>query len=175
MQAQKSTVEAQERTIERLKKAVQAAIARRQRTQATLNPTNAEVTIATERIAQQKASGEANKATLEREKQALIKKQIELQKQLERDTRKLKQIEIELQKNTATATADGIIFMLNLRNPGQTVRMGEELAQIVSSNAPLVVRAAIESEAKSKVQIGQKVQMRVGPVPILITALSIVK
>lgn len=165
VQAQKATVEAQEKTIERLKKAVEAAIARRQRTHATLNPTDAEVTIATERIAQEKASGEANQATLERERQALINQQIEAQKQLERDTRELKQIEVELQETTVAATTDGIISKLNLRNSGQTVRMGEEVAQIVPSNAPLVVKAAIEPEAKSKVQIGQKVQMRVGACP----------
>ncbi|MBW4649434.1 MAG: HlyD family efflux transporter periplasmic adaptor subunit [Kastovskya adunca ATA6-11-RM4] len=122
--------------MERLKKAVEAAIARRQRTHATLNPTDAEVTIATERIAQEKASGEVNQATLERERQAIINQQIEVQKQLERDTRELKQIEVELQETAVTATTDGIISKLNLRNPGQMVRIGEEVAQIVPRNAP---------------------------------------
>ncbi|BDA76574.1 similar to hemolysin export system membrane fusion protein HlyD (plasmid) [Calothrix sp. PCC 7716] len=165
VQAQKGAVEAQEKTIGRLKEAVEAAIARRQRTQATLNPTNAEVAIATESIAKEKAAGEANKATLEKERIALINQQIEVQKQLERDTRELKQIETELSQTTVTATSDGIISKLNLRNPGQTVRVGEEVAQIVPSNAPLVVLAAIESEAKNKVQIGQKVLFRVSACP----------
>lgn len=165
VQAQKGAVEAQEKTIKRLNEAVEAVIARRQRTQATLNPTNAEVTIATFGIAKEKAAGEANKATIIKERQALISQQIEIQKQLERDSRELKQIEIELSQTTVTATSDGIISKLNLRNPGQTLRMGEEVAQIVPSNAPLVVKAAIESEAKTKVQIGQKVLFRVGACP----------
>lgn len=165
VQAQKGMVEAQEKTIERLKESVEAAIARRQRTQATLNPTNAQVIIATEGIAREKATGEANKATIKKERQALINQQIEVQKQLERDIRELKQIETELSQTTVTATSDGIISKLNLRNPGQTVRMGEEVAQIVPSNAPLVIKTAIESEAKSKVKIGQKVLFRVGACP----------
>ncbi|MBW4561807.1 MAG: HlyD family secretion protein [Mojavia pulchra JT2-VF2] len=165
VQAQKATVEARKQTVERLKQAVEAAIARRQGIRVALNPSNAEVTIATERIAQEKASGEANKANLEKERQALINQQIEIQKQLQRDTRELKQIQIEIQETTIKATADGIISKLNLRNPGQTVRPGEEVVQIVPSSAPVVVKAAIESQDKSKVKIGQKVQMRVGACP----------
>ncbi|MCC5645878.1 HlyD family secretion protein [Nostoc sp. CHAB 5824] len=165
VQAQKATYKAQEKTNERLKQAVLGAMARRDRAQAALNPGNAEVAIATERIAQEKASGEVNKATLERERQTLIKQKIETEKQLERDTSELKQVEIDLKQTTITATADGIISKLNLRNPGQTLRAGEEVVQIVPSHAPLVIKAAIESEAKNKVKIGQKVQMRVTACP----------
>ncbi|MHC5721594.1 MAG: HlyD family secretion protein, partial [Nostoc sp.] len=100
---------------------------RRQRTQAAVNPSNAEVTVATERIAQEKAGGESNKATSEKERQALIKQRIEIEKQLERDTSELKQGKIDLAQTTIAATADGIISQLNLRNPGQTVRAGEEV------------------------------------------------
>jgi multidrug efflux pump subunit AcrA (membrane-fusion protein) len=165
VQAQKATVKAQEKTNERLKQAVLGAIARRDRAQSALNPSNAEVAIATERIAQEKASGEVNKATLEREHQALIKQKIETQKQLERDTSELRQVEIDLKQTTITATADGVISKLNLRNPGQTLRAGEEVVQIVPSNAPLVIKAAIGSEEKGKVKVGQKMQMRVTACP----------
>lgn len=165
VQAQKATYQAQEKTNERLKQAILAAIARRLSAQAALNPSNAEVAIATERIAQEKASGEINKATLERERQALLKQKIEIEKQLERQQNELKQVEIDLKRTTITATADGIIFKLNLRNSGQTLSTGEEVVQIVPSHAPLVIKAALESEAKSKVKIGQKVQMRVSACP----------
>lgn len=73
VQAQKATYKAQEKTNERLKQAVNGAIAKRDRAQAALNPSNADVAIATEHIAQEKASGEVNKASLERELQTLLK------------------------------------------------------------------------------------------------------
>ncbi|MEH1908024.1 HlyD family efflux transporter periplasmic adaptor subunit [Nostoc sp.] len=165
VQAQKATYQAQEKTNERLKQAVLGAIARRSRAQVALNPSNADVAMATEHIAQEKASGEVNKATLERERQTLIKEKIETEKQLERQENELKQAEIDLKQTTITATADGIISKLNLRNPGQTLHAGEEVVQIVPSHAPLVIKAAIASEAKSKVKIGQKVQMRVTACP----------
>ncbi|MEH2361745.1 HlyD family efflux transporter periplasmic adaptor subunit [Nostoc sp.] len=165
VQAQKATYKAQEKTNERLKQAVNGAIARRSRAQVALNPSNADVAMATEHIAQEKASGEVNKATLERERQTLLKEKIETEKQLERQENELKQAEIDLKQTTISATADGIISKLNLRNPGQTLRVGEEVVQIVPSHAPLVIKAAIASEAKNKVKIGQKVQMRVTACP----------
>ncbi|WP_375473233.1 HlyD family efflux transporter periplasmic adaptor subunit [uncultured Nostoc sp.] len=165
VQAQKATYKAQEKTNERLKQAVNGAIAKRDRTQVALNPSNAEVAMATERIAQEKASGEVNKASLERELQALLKQKIETEKQLERDTSEFKQAEIDLKQTTITATADGIISKLNLRNPGQTLHAGEEVVQIVPSHAPLVIKAAVGSEEKGKIKVGQKVQMRVSACP----------
>ncbi|MEH2325415.1 MAG: HlyD family efflux transporter periplasmic adaptor subunit, partial [Nostoc sp.] len=126
---------------------------------------NAEVAMATERIAEQKASGEVNKASLERELQTLIKEKIETEKQLERQENELRQVEIDLKQTTITATADGIISKLNLRNPGQTLRAGEEVLQIVPSHAPLIIKAAVGSEEKGKVKVGQKVQMRVTACP----------
>lgn len=163
--AQKAVVEAQKQTIERLKQAVYAAIAKKQCAEAALNPSHAEVKIAQERIAQEKAAGESNKAALDKELQAMLKQRIEVEKQLERDTSELKQVEIELRYTTITATADGIISQINLRNPGQTVRAGEEVLQIVPSYAKQIVKAAIASEDKSKLKIGQKAQMRVSACP----------
>lgn len=165
VEAQKAVVETQQQTIKRLQQAVNAAIARRQRTQVALNPSDAEVEIASARIAQEKAAGLSNKATLEKELQALIKQRIEIEKQLERDTSELKQVEIELAQTTITATADGTISQINLRNSGQTVRAGEEVVQIVPSNAVQVIKAAIASEDKSKLKLGQQVQMRVSACP----------
>ena len=58
--------------------------------QVAVNPSNTEVIVATERIAQEKAGGESNKATIEKERQALVNQRIEIEKQLERDTSELK-------------------------------------------------------------------------------------
>ncbi|MBD2293519.1 HlyD family efflux transporter periplasmic adaptor subunit [Anabaena sphaerica FACHB-251] len=165
VKAQKSVIEAQKQTIEKLHQAVYVAITRKQRTKAAINPSHAEVKIAIERIAQEKAAGESNKAALEKERQLTIKQRIEVEKQLERDTSELRQVEIELNQTTIAATADGIISQINLRNPGQTVRAGEEILQIVPSNAKQIVKAAVASEDKNKLKIGQKTQMRVSACP----------
>lgn len=145
--------------------AVEATKAKLQSVQAALDPSNAEVAIATSRIAQEKATGKANIATLSKERDALIGQRIEIQKQLEQDTRELGQVNIDLSQTVITATADGIISKLNLRNPGQTVPAGENIAQIVPSDAPLEVKAAVAIQDKSKLKQGQNVQMRVSACP----------
>lgn len=145
--------------------AVEASKAKLRHVQAALNPSDAEVAIALERIAQEKATGKANIATLSKERDALIGQRIEIQKQLERDTRELQQVNIDLSQTVITATADGIISKLNLRNPGQTVPAGEQIAQIVPSNAALNVKAAVALQDKNKLKQGQAVQMRVSACP----------
>ncbi|MBN3947452.1 MAG: HlyD family efflux transporter periplasmic adaptor subunit [Nostoc sp. NMS7] len=145
--------------------ALQATKAKLQNVQTALNPSNAQVAIASQRIAQEKATGQANIATLDKERQALIQQRIEIQKQLESDTRELKQVNIDLSQTVITATADGIISKLNLRNSGQTVPAGQEIAQIVPSDASLEIKAAVALQDKNKLKQGQKVQMRVSACP----------
>lgn len=145
--------------------AVEAAQAKLQSAQTALNPTNAEVEIATERIAQESASGQVNLATLAKEREALMQQRIEISKQLDHDDRELQQVEVNLRQTTIMATADGTISKLNLRNSGQMVRPGEEIAQIVPSNALLQVKAVISPNERNKLQEGQTVQMRVSACP----------
>ncbi|AUB44990.1 Multidrug efflux pump subunit AcrA (plasmid) [Nostoc flagelliforme CCNUN1] len=145
--------------------ALLAARAKLQNVQTALNPSNAQVAIAYNRIAQEKATAKASIATLDKERLALIQQRIEIQKQLERDTRELQQVNIDLSQTVITATADGIISKLNLRNSGQTVPAGEEIAQIVPTNAPLEVKAAVALQDKNKLKQGQAVQMRVSACP----------
>ncbi len=151
--------------VEQQSQAVSASRAKLQGIKAALNPSDAEVAIALQRIAQEKATGVANAATLDKEHKTLIQQQIEIQKQLERNTSELRQIEVDLGQTTITATANGIISKLNLRNPGQTIRAGEEIAQIVPSDAALEIKAAVATEDKSKLKTGQNVQMRVSACP----------
>jgi multidrug efflux pump subunit AcrA (membrane-fusion protein) len=159
VEAQKAVVEAQKQKIEQLQQAVSAATARWQRTQA------AEVAIASERLAQEKATGAANLATLTKERQALIQQQIQISKQLERDVSELQQVEIDLKQTIISAPANGILFGLNLRNSNQIVRSGEEIAQIVPSNTTLIVKALVGAEDIGKVKIGQKAQLQVSACP----------
>ncbi|NEO42018.1 MAG: HlyD family efflux transporter periplasmic adaptor subunit [Moorea sp. SIOASIH] len=55
--------------------------------------------------------------------------------------------------------------MLNLRNPGQTVRSGEEIAQILPGDAPLKVKAVVSPSDIGKLAEGQKVHMGVSACP----------
>ena len=165
VEAQKATILAQQETNERLQQAILAASARRQRAAAFLNPSQAEVAVAQQRIAQEKAAGAASFATLDKERKTLIQQRITLEKQLEKDQSELQQLEIDLSLTLITATSNGILSKLNLRNSGQMVRSGEEIAQIVPSNTPLAIKAVVPTEDKSKLKVGQVVQMRVSACP----------
>ncbi len=165
VEAQKAVVEAQKQTIARLEKAVSVSIAKRQRVQVALNPSYSEVAIATERIAQEKAAGRASLATLDKERQALIAQRIEAQKQLDRDIRELQQVGMDIRQTIVTAPSDGTIFKLNLRNIDQTVRSGEEIAQIAPNNTKVMAKSSVSSEDVSKVKVGQPVHVRISACP----------
>ncbi|NJM88902.1 MAG: HlyD family efflux transporter periplasmic adaptor subunit [Hydrococcus sp. RU_2_2] len=132
-----------------------------QRASVSLHPNRAEIAIAERRIAQEENSGRAALASLQREKEALVQQQIEANKQLQQDRRELQQVKIDLRQTTITATSDGTISQLKLRNSEQTVQPGEEVAQIVPSNAPLEIKAAVSPSDMGKLKQGQIVQMRV--------------
>ena len=151
--------------VQQQEQTVAAALAKLQRTQAALNPSNASVAIAIERVALEQASGQANLATLTKEREALIQQQIEVSEQLKRNISELQQVEIDLKQTTITATASGIITKMNLRNPGQTVSAGAEVAQIVPSDAALQVKASVSPNERNRLKAGQKVHMRVSACP----------
>jgi HlyD family type I secretion membrane fusion protein len=142
---------------------------------ATLNPSAAPLTIATERIAQERARGLATLATLNKERENLLQSQVEIQNERDRNVKELKQIGIELGKTIILAPASGTILKLNLRNPGQVVSPGESIAQIAPSNTPFVIKARVVAQDISKVQLCKqekvldckegKVQMRVSAYP----------
>jgi multidrug efflux pump subunit AcrA (membrane-fusion protein) len=161
----KNQLEEAQVAVEQQEQAVQAAQARLKTVQAALNPSNAEVAIAQENIAQEKASGQSNLANLQREKEALIQQQIEIQQQQSRDRQELQQLEKDLYQTAIKATADGILFQLNLRNTGQRVVSGEEIAQIAPSNTPLLVKASVPAQNISQVKPGQLAQLRVSACP----------
>lgn len=147
------------------KKSVEIAKARQKSAAATINPSYASVSIAQERIAQEKAKGEATIATLTKEKQALIQSKAEINSQLKQTEKELQQTENQLQKNLIRATSDGIILKLNLRNPGQVVQISDAIAEIAPSNAPLIIKANVTPGEIKKVAVNQKVQLRVVACP----------
>ncbi len=145
--------------------AVSAAKAKLAGAQTAVNPSNAEIAIATSRITEAQATGKASLATLNKEREALIQQKIEINQQLHKDTLDLQQVNIDLQQTKITATTDGIVSKLNLRNPGQTVRPGEEIAQIAPSNNKLTIKASVPAKEIGKLKKGQIAQMRVSACP----------
>jgi HlyD family secretion protein len=145
--------------------AVAAATAKLKRVQTALNPTNAEVGVAQQRIAQEQARGESTRAALLKERETLMQKQVESQNQLSQNQKQLRQLELDLDKSVVRAPTAGTILQLNLRNPGQTVRPGDAIAQMTPSNAPLVLKSQISPGDIGKIKVGQSVQMRVSAYP----------
>ncbi|MDJ0573238.1 MAG: HlyD family efflux transporter periplasmic adaptor subunit [Pleurocapsa sp. MO_192.B19] len=145
--------------------AFKTALARLEKAQATINPSQAGVEIAREQIFQAQAESKATLATLNKEREQLIQQQIETQNQLSRDQQELQQIETELKGTVLRASASGIVQELNLRNPAQLVRPGDVIAQIAPSEAPLEIKALVASQDIDKVETGRKVQMRVSACP----------
>ncbi|MDZ7958821.1 MAG: HlyD family efflux transporter periplasmic adaptor subunit [Aulosira sp. DedQUE10] len=161
----KFLVEQTKAILEGERKAVEIAQAKVQSAKAAINPTNATVAMAQERIAQETARGEANIATLNKEKQALIQRRVEIQTQLIQSHKELEQLVKQLQDTVIRATSDGIILKLNLRNPGQVVGASDAIAEIAPNNTPLVIKAMIPTQDIKDVAVGQEVQLRVDSCP----------
>ena len=152
-------------TLQAAKKAVDIAKIKVKSNKAAINPTTAMVKIAQERIAQETARGEANIAALNKEREGLIQRLVEIQTQIKQSQKELQQVETQRRSSVILATSNGIIFKLNLRNSGQFVRPGESIAEVVPDSASLVIKAIIPTAEINKIAISQKVQLRVDACP----------
>ena len=152
-------------TLQAAKKAVDIAKIKVKSNKAAINPTTAMVKIAQERIAQETARGEANIAALNKEREGLIQRLVEIQTQIKQSQKELQQVENQRKSSIIVATSNGIIFKLNLRNSGQVVRPGESIAEVVPDSAFLVIKAMIPTAEINKIAINQKVQLRVDACP----------
>ncbi|WP_413171309.1 HlyD family efflux transporter periplasmic adaptor subunit [Anabaena azotica] len=130
-----------------------------------INPSNSAVIIASERIKQEQARGEATIAALRKELQTLLQQRLEIQKQLIRTRQDLLQTETDLHQSIIRAPITGTLLQLKLRNPGQVVQPSEAIAQIAPLNAPLQIKAYVPAQEINKVEPGQKVQMQVSACP----------
>lgn len=145
--------------IQQKEQAFEVAQARLERVRAALDPSEAEVVMAQERIAQETARGESTLATLNQKWEALRQQQTEIQGQINRDRRAMQQIETDLKETVVRAPADGTVFRLGLRNARQVVQPGDLVAQIAPSNSRLVVKARVLPQDISKVSICQEEQV----------------
>jgi HlyD family type I secretion membrane fusion protein len=151
--------------IKQKEQAFKAAQARLAQAKAALNPSAAPVEIARERIAQEQARGESTIAALDKERDNLIQRRVEIQTQLNGVREELQQIETQIKNSVIRAPESGIILQLNLRNSGQVVQPAEAIAQIAPGDTPLVIKARVPTQEIAKIARGQKSQMRVSAYP----------
>ncbi|GAB4375433.1 MAG: HlyD family type I secretion periplasmic adaptor subunit [Elainellaceae cyanobacterium] len=151
--------------LEEKQAAVRTAEAQVQRAQTSLNPTQAPVAIAQERISQERSRGTATLANLNREQESLVQRRSEIQAQLIREQQDLQRIENQLQNSVIRATSDGVVLRLNLRNPNQVVNAGETIAEIAPGDSMLIIKARVATQDIDHVQVGQITQLRVNACP----------
>lgn len=144
---------------------IAAANARLTTVRATKNPSNAEVDVARQNVEQAKKSGQASIAGLVQQKETIVRQRTTVNQQLEQDDEELRQTKIDLEGTIIKATAPGEISQLNLRNPGQTVAIGQEIAQIIPNDAALEVKLLTSPQDIGKLELKQRVQMRVSACP----------
>jgi len=133
--------------------------------QASLDPSEGEIAMAQEQIAQEIARGQTIFASLNRERQQLQERKIEAVKRLQSYREDLKQIATELENTQIRAPLAGTIQTLKPRNRGQVVRSGDEIATIAPDNYPLAIKALVSTLDIGKVEVGQTTQMRVSACP----------
>lgn len=144
---------------------LQESIARQTQAQAAIMPSNARVIKAGEQIAREQAQGEARISALNLESKNLIEKRISLSREIKSDRSQLKQLQQDIQQTTIRATASGIIQQMNLRNPGQVINAGDEIATIVPNNSDLMVVANVAAQDIGNIQVNQDVQIKIDPCP----------
>ena len=144
---------------------LKVAEAKLEQARATLNPSTGTIAAAQERIAQEQSRGEATIASLNRERESLVQRQIQVRNQIGQSQGELQQVEINLGKSVIRASVEGIILNLNLRNQGQVVRSGEAIAQIAPANIPYIVIASVTAQDIGNVKVGQIVHLRVSAYP----------
>jgi multidrug efflux pump subunit AcrA (membrane-fusion protein) len=75
------------------------------------------------------------------------------------------QVGRDLRGTQVTAPADGVVLSLALRNPGQVVAKGQELARIAPSQGGLVVRVLVPGQEIANLRTGQQADLKVAGCP----------
>lgn len=145
--------------------ALRSSLAKLQQVQAGSNPSAGEVAVAREQVAQTQAQGKTVLAGLKREQQQLQERKTEIQDRLNNYQQELKQVTTELAKTAIRAPVSGTVQVFNLRNEGQVVGKGDEVATIAPLNSTLEIKAFVPAREIDKVEVGQTTQMRVSACP----------
>ena len=153
------------KTITRAQKIITSAQARLAKTKAALNPSPAESVQIQQKIERERANGTTIVARFQQDRQKLLQQRIEIINQIATNKQEIAQISTDLKPTPILAPISGTIQDLNLRNNRQVVRPGDRLAQIIPTGMPLTMKALVSVADIDKVNIGQKVQMRVSACP----------
>uniref|UniRef100_A0A0C1N0N5 Hemolysin D n=1 Tax=Tolypothrix bouteillei VB521301 TaxID=1479485 RepID=A0A0C1N0N5_9CYAN len=162
---QTTTFEAQQEAIKQQQQAVKAAEARLQAAFASLDSNGAILTISQAKIAEETAAVKVTLAKLNQEREQLIQRRVEIQKQLNREKEEFQQVEDDIKATVLRATASGVIQQLKLRNTLQVVHLGDVVAEIAPNDSPLVIKALVSSSHIRQVEQNQLVQVRVSSCP----------
>ncbi|MHC5720800.1 MAG: HlyD family secretion protein, partial [Nostoc sp.] len=93
--------------IKEKEQAFKVATARLERAKAGLNPSDANVAIAQERIAQEFTKGQSTLAQLNKDKEEIIRREVEIQNQISSAQQELRQVFTELQKTVIRTSEAG--------------------------------------------------------------------
>ncbi len=161
--------------IKEKEQAFKAAQAKLERSQASVNPSAQGIAIAKERIAQERTKGEITLASLNKERELLLQRQIAIRNEINLNLKELRQVETELKKTILQSPDSGKILKLELRNPGEVVSVGQPIAQIAPGSAELLVKARVMAQDISNIHVCEqrvvtdcqagKVQMRISAYP----------
>jgi multidrug efflux pump subunit AcrA (membrane-fusion protein) len=165
LMALRSSLEFKKQEIQQKKQGIEAAQSRLKRAEIFLNPSLGESQAQRQKIAEIQASGQANLASLNRERENLNQQLIQLQQQRDSNKKELQRLEILLKKSEIVAPTAGVVFKLNLRNTQQIVQSGTEVAVITPQNSPLIIKAQVKAADISKVKTEQKVLVKISACP----------
>lgn len=151
--------------LEEKQAAVQTANSQLDRARAGLIPGSTAIAIAQERLAQESDRSQVILSTLSRERESLIQEQSVLQSQLINEQAELDRLNTNLACTTIRATSDGIIFHLNLRNPGQVIQGGDTIAAIAPQTQGYLFQAAVTTQDINKINLEQNVKLHLDACP----------
>jgi HlyD family secretion protein len=109
------------------------------------------------------APDEAKRLTGQRDR--LQQQRKGLANQIVYDQQTLQGIDGQINQQAIVAPVDGIVLKLEVQNPGQAIHSGEVIAQIVPHKLPLVIKARVNTQDISQVQLGQTAQLRISAYP----------
>jgi multidrug efflux pump subunit AcrA (membrane-fusion protein) len=95
----------------------------------------------------------------------LLQQRTALETQLAYDQKALQTVETDLSRWVIQAPMDGTILRLIAAAPGRPIQPGDEIAQLVPQQVPLVIKAQVAAQDISRVQQGQAVVLRVSAYP----------
>lgn len=145
--------------------AIAVTQAKLQRAGVGINPSDAEIVIAQDRIAQSQSSGDATLAALIQEQGVLMQHRVEIQQQQQQDRYEINQVEQDLSQTIIRAPVAGTLFQLELRNSGQAVAAGDTIAHLAPDDAGLTIKALVSAVEIHQIQVGQPVQLRISACP----------